>query len=441
MWASAASAAASYDQFDDRYLGAKTSNPTLDNDGNALQVGAEYWNSVSNERRTWTGSAWVSSVTVVPDNSVTTSKLVDGSVTTAKLADGSVTTAKWAAANGQLAGFRNFIINGDMRISQRGTSFTSIANNSYLLDRWQFINTSSAVLSASQVQSWLSSTDPNQTAPEFQNALRLNVTTADTSIASGDVCGIRQIIEGNNLRSLITKPATLSFWVKSSKSGVHCVAFKNKDTSDRSYIVEYTITNANTWEYKIITIPVAVLNMEFTSAGTWDYDNGQGLSITWVLAAGSTFQTTANSWRTGNFLATSNQVNCLDSTSNSFVLTGVQLEPGSVATPFEHRPFGAELALCQRYYATIPAGAIAASAYLLSAAGNALYWTSQTPVPMRVSPTIDATTLTYSALNFAGNPSFSAVSNSCIFASVISVGTGNTQFSGIGGTLRLSAEL
>jgi hypothetical protein len=94
--ASAASAAASYDQFDDRYLGAKTSNPTLDNDGNALQVGAEYWNSVSNERRTWTGSAWVSSITVVPDNSVTTTKLADASVTTAKLAGASVTTAKLA---------------------------------------------------------------------------------------------------------------------------------------------------------------------------------------------------------------------------------------------------------------------------------------------------------------------------------------------------------
>jgi hypothetical protein len=94
--ASAASAAASYDQFDDRYFGAKTSNPTLDNDGNALQVGAEYWNSVSNERRTWTGSAWVSSITVVPDNSVTTTKLADASVTTAKLADASVTTAKLA---------------------------------------------------------------------------------------------------------------------------------------------------------------------------------------------------------------------------------------------------------------------------------------------------------------------------------------------------------
>jgi hypothetical protein len=92
--ASAASAAASYDQFDDRYLGAKTSNPTLDNDGNALQVGAEYWNSVSNERRTWTGSAWVSSVTVVPDNSVTTTKLADGAATTAKMADGAAVGAK-----------------------------------------------------------------------------------------------------------------------------------------------------------------------------------------------------------------------------------------------------------------------------------------------------------------------------------------------------------
>ena len=92
--ASAASAAASYDEFDDRYLGSKTSDPTVDNDGNALQVGAEYWNSVSNERRTWTGSAWVSSVTVVPDNSVTTTKLADGAATTAKMADGAAVGAK-----------------------------------------------------------------------------------------------------------------------------------------------------------------------------------------------------------------------------------------------------------------------------------------------------------------------------------------------------------
>jgi hypothetical protein len=92
--ASATSAANTYDLFDDRYFGSKTSNPTVDNDGNALQVGAEYWNSVSNERRTWTGSAWVTSITVVPDGSVTTAKLVDGSATTAKLADGAAVGAK-----------------------------------------------------------------------------------------------------------------------------------------------------------------------------------------------------------------------------------------------------------------------------------------------------------------------------------------------------------
>jgi hypothetical protein len=92
--ASATSAANTYDLFDDRYFGSKTSDPTVDNDGNALQVGAEYWNSVSNERRTWTGSAWVTSITVVPDGSVTTAKLVDGSATTAKLADGAAVGAK-----------------------------------------------------------------------------------------------------------------------------------------------------------------------------------------------------------------------------------------------------------------------------------------------------------------------------------------------------------
>jgi hypothetical protein len=155
---------------------------------------------------------------------------------------------------------------------------------------------------------------------------------------------VRQLVEGYNARDLIGKTFTLSFWVRSSKTGIHCVSFRNTGV-DRSYVVEYTVNAANTWEFKTVTVSGGLI-----TAGTWNWTNGAGVVLSWALAAGSTFQTTAGAWQTGNFLATANQVNCLDSNTNIFAITGVQLEVGSVATPFEHRPYGSELALCQRYF-------------------------------------------------------------------------------------------
>ena len=230
---------------------------------------------------------------------------------------------------------RNKIINGKMEIAQRGTSFAAIASGAYSLDRWIFGNTSAAVITASQQ-------GDNPTA-EFQNSLRLAVTTADTSIAAADLCRISQRIEGFNARDLIGRTFVLSFWARSSKTGTHCVHFSNSG-GDRSYVAEYTISTANTWEYKTIPVSGGLI-----SAGAWDWANGNGLSVNFTLAAGSNFHTTAGAWQTGNFLATANQVNCLDTVGNVFAITGVQLEVGSVATPFEHRPIGVELALCQRY--------------------------------------------------------------------------------------------
>jgi len=254
---------------------------------------------------------------------------IDGSL-------GSVSNIQTSALNGgALAGTRNRIINGDMRISQRGTSFPAAANG-YNLDRWLWAKLGAMVCTVSQ-----DSDVPNAT---FQNSYKVDVTTVDTSISSTDYAVVVQKIEGYNVRDLIGTPFTLSFWVKSPKTGTHCVGFRN-NTQVRSFITTYSITAINTWEYKTITVAGGLIN----DTG-WDWTNGTGLEVVFVLASGSSYQTTADTWRVGNFLSTSAQVNVMDNVANDFYLTGVQLEPGTVATSFERRPISMELELCSRYF-------------------------------------------------------------------------------------------
>lgn len=285
---------------------------------------------------------------------------------------------------GQLAGFRNKIINGAMEISQRGTSFAAAANGAYTLDRYVYSNSTGGVVTITQDTASVPSTN------EFQYALKVAVTTADTTILTGDYCDVGHKIEGYNVRDLIGKTFTLSFWVSSSKTGTHCVSFRNAGF-DRSYVTEYTINSANTWEYKSVTVTGGLI-----TAGTWLWTNGMGLFVDFCLAMGSTFYTTANAWQTGNFNATSNQVNCLDAIGNVFALTGVQLEVGNTATPFEHRPYGTELALCQRYYEktysqSVTPGSIEGSTAVfdgVGASGNAWRTGYTYKITKRAAPTI-----------------------------------------------------
>ncbi len=237
---------------------------------------------------------------------------------------------------GQVAGLRNKITNGKMEIAQRGTSFAAVTG-AYTLDRFVVTNASNGVVTASQ----------QLDAPaggEFQSSLRVAVTTADATIDATQVGRITQRIEGYDVRDLQGRTFTLSFRVRSSKTGVHCIAFGNSG-ADRSYVLEYTVNAANTWETKSVTV-----NAGLITAGTWNWTTGVGLSVDFTYACGSNFRTTAGTWATGQFFGTVNQVNCLDTIGNIFAITGVQLEVGPVATPFEHRPFGTELTLCQRYY-------------------------------------------------------------------------------------------
>ena len=262
---------------------------------------------------------------------------------------GAATLASTLAITGDLtannfAG-RNKIIGGDFTTNpwQRGTSFAAIANAAYSADRWVVGYTTSAAQTASKAAD---APTAAQAGTFTQHCLSLAVTTADTSIAAGDYMILVQVIEGLNAASFGfgqagTRYVTLSFWVKGTKTGIHCVQVANS-AGNRSYVAEYTINSTNTWEYKTITIPV-------DTTGTWLYTNGAGIDVRFSLASGSTFQTSADTWAAGNFLATSNQVNALDSTSNIFKIALVQLEAGSVATTFDARSVGTELALCQRY--------------------------------------------------------------------------------------------
>ena len=238
---------------------------------------------------------------------------------------------------------RNRIINGAMVIDQRNAGAAvngNGGNKTFPVDRFY-----------SQVYNTSGNTTGQQSslAPAgFVNSLRLSCQTADTSVGSTDVVWYGQSIEGFNTADFdfgksTAKTITLSFWVYSNVTGTYCVALKNS-AENRSYVAEYTVLASNTWERKTITIAG-------DTTGTWLTTNGTGLQIWFVLMAGSSQQTTANTWTaTSGVVATSNQVNFLSSTANAMNITGVQLEVGTQATSFEYRQYQQELALCQRYY-------------------------------------------------------------------------------------------
>ena len=250
-------------------------------------------------------------------------------------------------------GVRNLIINGDMRIAQRGTSVTNVtgAGGYNTVDRWLWVEQSTATLDMEQ------STDV-PTGQGFVNSVKLTVNTADASIASSDYSYYRQSIEGYNAAHLEfgtanAKTITVSFWVKSNLTGTYCITLHN-NTFTRSYIAEYTIDSANTWEKKTITIAG-------DTTGTWTTDNTRGLILHFALATGTDSQGSLG-WQANAKLGSSSQINWLETTSNYINITGVQLEVGTEATPFEHRPYDMELPRCKRYYEkSYPIGTFAGS--------------------------------------------------------------------------------
>ena len=239
----------------------------------------------------------------------------------------------------QYYGFKNRIINGGMQIAQRGTSSTPTSSGTFTCDRFILFATSGT---AAVTQS--------TSAPAgFTNSTLWTQTSAGTR-NTGDYFEIGQRIEGLNLSDLgygtaNAKTVTLSFWVQSSLTGTYALAFQTASGSGSTYVTTYTISAANTWQQITLTIPGA-------TSGTWLTNNSIGMSVWWDLGSGATYQTsTLNTWQysTSNALTTSTQVNFGQTSGATFYLTGVQLEVGTQATSFDYRPYGTELALCQRY--------------------------------------------------------------------------------------------
>ena len=290
----------------------------------------------------------VLSIGTPSDATVTTAKLADDAVTAAKITDSTITAAKLASGTVQnQSAFKNIIINGDMSQAQRGTSFTSVSDTAYHLDRFQlYMQNESSVYTVTQ----------ESDAPSgLAKSLKLDVTTADTSVASNEEVKLVHKIEGQNLQNIAkgtadAKQITLSFYVKTNKTGLYAVKLFDADNS-RDCSGSYTVADTN-WNRYTITFPV-------DTTGTFDNDNARSLEIQWWLVAGSAVQggSLNTAWRSNaDSGSATGQINFADSTSNDWQLTGCQLEVGTAASDFEFLPYGVNEIRCLRYYQILDVG-------------------------------------------------------------------------------------
>ena len=295
-----------------------------------------------------------------------------------------------AADAGGLTG-RNLIINGSQVVSQRnGTSSTTPGNFAYLTDRFQFRATQGSKFNAEQ---------STTAATGFKNSLKMTVASAYT-VTSSDQFGVRQFIEGQNISHLEwgtanAKPVSLSFWVRSSVTGTHSGALGNSGDA-RAYPFSFTVSSADTWEHKTISIAG-------DTSGTWLDTNGIGIKVNFNLGAGSNHLAAAGSWTSGEIVGVTGSVSVVGTASATFYITGVQLEVGEQATPFEHRSYGDELRRCRRYYAAND-GYMTLHPLTTNNALGSRRSQREFDTPMRAAPTITI----YSGVNIDGTQAVTA---------------------------------
>ena len=291
--------------------------------------------------------------------------------------------AKWGevSTNGQVSGRRNIVINGAMQVAQRSASVTGIgaAGGYFTLDRWKI----DAGASAGRLTMTQTADGPSG----FANCLKLDCTTADTSIAASEYLILAQYFEGQDLQSIGkgvagAKEITVSFYVKGNASATYTVELRDVDNSRR-----------NSQEFPVTTDWVRITRTFVAdTTGTLDDDNAGSFALQFWLHAGATYAGgthTDNVWHaTSNQIVGDNNTSFFDSTDRTFFITGLQLEVGSVATPFEHRSYGEELALCQRYYYHIQGSAKSHIAKGLANDARAGHFNFELPTSMRHTYTL-----------------------------------------------------
>jgi hypothetical protein len=288
-------------------------------------------------------------------------------------------------------GMRNRIINGAMVIDQRyGGASAAMPDGAlataYGIDRWAGYRVGTTTATLQQ------STD----VPSGQGFVNSFVYTNGTGVTPGSnaSAGVYQRIEGYNISDLMwgtadAKPITISFWVKSSLTGTFTVALINAAYS-RSYPATYTINQANTWEYKTITVPGCI-------DGQWPTTNGNSLAVNFDMGSGSNFLAAANTWSNNYYSGATGAVKLCQTTGATMSVTGVQLEKGSVATTYEHRMYATELAMCQRYYWQINGSNGNQTGFNVSWYSSKARIGIPVPVPMRGSPSVTLTGTTSGA--------------------------------------------
>jgi len=331
---------------------------------------------------------------------------------------------------------RNKIINGAMVIDQRnaGAAVTP-SSGSFVVDRFFYVATQASKVTSQQ--------NAGGVTPPIGFSNYLGVTSASAySVLTGDTFLLGQRIEGFNTTDLAfgtanAKPIALSFWARSSLTGTFGGAITNSD-ANRTYPFSYAISAADTWEFKTITV-------SGDTSGTWLTNNGIGLQVRFGLGSGATFSGTAGAWASGDFVQPTGSVSVVGTSGATFYLTGVQLEAGTVATPFEHCSFGQELALCQRYFQVVPFTGTAVNTGEMGAVGAFKVTMRATPsLSSTLKPNLDYTgtdnNLTTYGIGLTGvsSVSFGAISAN-MFGSILC--TGLTAGRVYGGATLASAEL
>jgi hypothetical protein len=327
------------------------------------------------------------------------------------------------------APFRNLIINGAMQVAQRGTSVTGItANGYYTADRWRFVPVNQGT--------WTMSVENDApTGSGFRKSAKVLCTTADAAPAADDVLFLEQPLEGQNLQAIRKGTAdaqqlTLSFWVKSNVTGTYVCNLRDQDNT-RVVCATYTINSSATWENKTIVFPA-------DTTGVLDNDNNNSFRVFWWLGGGSdvtsgTLNTTWDSVTAANIAV--GQTNLAAATDNYWQVTGVQLEVGAVATPFEFKPFDQDLRECQRYYYVVTTGGAnrpigPGTNY---AAGTLLGYI-KFPTTMRENPTLEIVTGTnyYEFVRNGGLDGFNSLTQDAATTEGANV-FNNTEISGTAG--------